>query len=110
MPNPPHPYALTALDFKDKIEKATNGAIKVNVHAGGQLGGEFEYVQGLQLGTIDACMTATPSFAGMVPQYEIFTLPFLFKDYAHADRVFFESDIGKKAASILLQRARRPWR
>jgi len=101
MPNPPHPYALTALDFKDKIEKATDGAIKVSVHAGGQLGGEFEYVQGLQLGTIDACMTATPSFAGMVPQYEIFTLPFLFKDYAHADRVFFKSDIGTKAASIL---------
>jgi tripartite ATP-independent transporter DctP family solute receptor len=101
MPNPPHPYAVSALDFKEKIEKATNGEITASVHAGGQLGGEFEYVQGLQLGTIDACMTATPSFAGMVPEYEIFTLPFLFKDYAHADRVFFESKIGDEAAAIL---------
>ena len=98
--NLPHPFSLTAFEFKKILEKSTNGAIKVSVHPGGQLGGEYEYVQAIQLGTLDATVSATPSFAGMVPEFEIFTLPFLFKDYAHADRVF-QGMVGKKGEEIL---------
>ena len=98
--NLPHPFSITAYEFKKILEKSTNGAIKVSVHPGGQLGGEYEYVQAMQLGTLDATVSATPSFAGMVPEFEIFTLPFLFKDYAHADRVF-QGMVGKRGEEIL---------
>jgi len=98
--NLPHPFSITAYEFKKILEKSTNGAIKVSVHPGGQLGGEYEYVQAMQLGTLDATVSATPSFAGMVPEFEIFTLPFLFKDYAHADRVF-QGMVGKKGEETL---------
>ena len=98
--NLPHPFSITAFEFKKILEKSTNGAIKVSVHPGGQLGGEYEYVQAMQLGTLDATVSATPSFAGMVPEFEIFTLPFLFKDYVHADRVF-QSMVGKRGEEIL---------
>jgi TRAP-type C4-dicarboxylate transport system substrate-binding protein len=74
--NLPHPFSITAYEFKKILEKSTNGAIKVSVHPGGQLGGEYEYVQAMQLGTLDATVSATPSFAGMVAEFEIFTLPF----------------------------------
>ena len=98
--NLPHPFSITAYEFKKILEKSTKGAIKVSVHPGGQLGGEYEYVQAMQLGTLDATVSATPSFAGMVPEFEIFTLPFLFKDYAHADRVF-QGEVGRRGVEIL---------
>ena len=98
--NLPHGYSVTANEFKKRIEALTDGAIRVTVHPGGQLGGEYEYVQGMQLGTIDATVCATPSFAGIVREFEIFTLPFLFQDYAHADRVF-QTDVGRRGAEIL---------
>jgi tripartite ATP-independent transporter DctP family solute receptor len=98
--NLPHPFSITAFEFKKLLEKSTNGAIKVSVHPGGQLGGEYEYVQAMQLGTLDATVSATPSFAGMVPEFEIFTLPFLFKDYVHADRVF-QGMVGNRGEEIL---------
>jgi tripartite ATP-independent transporter DctP family solute receptor len=98
--NLPHPYSITANEFKKLIEKSTQGAIKVSIHPGGQLGGEYEYVQAMALGTLDATVCATPSYAGMVPEFEIFALPFLFQDYSHADRVF-QGMVGKTGEEIL---------
>lgn len=42
-----------ALAIAEEVEKATEGRIKIEVFAGGQLGNERDMYEGAQLGTID---------------------------------------------------------
>jgi len=96
----PHPWAMSAYEFKELVEEKTDGKIKVNVYDSAQLGGEYEYVQGLQMGTIDVAISAISSFAGITPKLEILSLPFLFRDYDHFDR-FIESEVGDYCAELM---------
>lgn len=96
----PHPWAQSAFKFAELVEEKTDGKIKVVVYPSAQLGGEYEYVQGLQLGTIDVCITAIASFAGITPKLEILSLPFLFRNYDHFDS-FRNSEVGEELASLM---------
>ena len=46
-------YAMGGQKFADELERLTNGAVKVQVLAGGTLGGEREMYEGAQMGTMD---------------------------------------------------------
>lgn len=100
LPNLPHPFAISAYHFAEQIQERTNGAIEVTVHPGAQLGGEYEYVQGMQLGTIDLAVSATASFGGLESRYELLSVPFLFSSYEHYDR-FTESEIGEELGGFM---------
>ncbi|MFC0558821.1 TRAP transporter substrate-binding protein [Halalkalibacter alkalisediminis] len=66
--------------FQEIVESETNGSIKVEVHPNGQLGGDREVLEGLQLGTIEGTTVSTGPVAQFAPRFAMFDLPFLFSD------------------------------
>ena len=72
------------VEFGKILEKETGGSIKVQVFTDGVLGGDRQTLEGLQMGTIHCTSVSTGPIAAFVPQFDVFDLPFLFKDKATA--------------------------
>lgn len=86
--------------FGEIVEKETNGAIKVEVYPDGQLGGDRDVLEGLQLGTIQGTTASTGPVASFVPRFNIFDFPFLFKDEEQAYEVL-DGPIGQELLADL---------
>ncbi|MDY5585432.1 MAG: TRAP transporter substrate-binding protein [Arcanobacterium sp.] len=83
-----HPMAK-AIDevFVPEVEKATNGALDIEVHHSGALGNEADLWDGVRNGTIEAVLVGTPmnqEFSTML----ISDWPFLYRDLDHAKKVW----------------------
>ncbi|MDU5081691.1 TRAP transporter substrate-binding protein [uncultured Tissierella sp.] len=76
MPETPHHKA--AIKFKEEVEQATNGKVKVNLFPSGQLGSAREMFEGLQMGTQEIALVPTARISGFAPELQLFDLPFLF--------------------------------
>lgn len=71
---------LYANKFKELIEEATDGRIKVDVYTAGTLGTNMDVLQSLQTGAIELAITS-PGFSGdVIPESNIMSIPFLFSD------------------------------
>jgi tripartite ATP-independent transporter DctP family solute receptor len=66
--------------FKKYIEEKSDGRMIVEIYPNGQLGGERQSIEGVQLGTIQVTVTALAVLSGFEPRFQVFDLPFLFKD------------------------------
>jgi tripartite ATP-independent transporter DctP family solute receptor len=80
------PHTKSALVMKELAEKGTSGRVQVTVFPDGQLGSTQEMINSVKAGTLDATVGATSLLAPAVPQIDVFSLPFLFKDAAEALR------------------------
>jgi len=78
--------------FKDKLEKASNGRIQVELFFNGVLGTEAEVFEMVQLGTVQGCRGGL--FERANKKFLLYTLPFLFEN---ADQVVdvMRSDFGQ---------------
>jgi tripartite ATP-independent transporter DctP family solute receptor len=65
--------------FKDYVEKASNGSIKVEPHINGVLGGDRELCEALQLGTVDMTVVMGGILANYDEVFNIFSMPYLFE-------------------------------
>lgn len=79
------------LFFEEIVEKASEGAIDVEVYPGGQLGSEAEVMESVQLGVVQA--TEGGKFEVATQTYLLYTLPFLFDSPEQALEVM-RSDLG----------------
>ena len=95
--NPPtdeHPFAVAGNEFKKRVEQYTNGAIQVQTYCCFKMGSEEEMVKKLQLGTLDATIVAQNNLGPYFRLYDVFTLPYILRDYDHAVKVL-EGPVGK---------------
>lgn len=94
-------YHKGMLKFKEVLEKESGGQMTVEIHPNGTLGGnEDELVQKMATGTVDI-IVASPNFlAQTVKQADIFSLPYLFKDTAHWEKVV-DGDPGRYIANTI---------
>ncbi len=87
--------------FAELVAEKTNGAVVVQVYGGGQLGDETDLLEGLQLGTVDACLSTSAYLSNLVPQYALLDAPFLFDDLTDV-RAKLEGEAGDKLKEELL--------
>ena len=87
-PNKESHYAAGATAFCSEVEKGTQGRYKCQQFPSSALGGEREMIEAVQLGTQDAVITSTGPVGNFVPEVKIVDIPFLFRDYEHARKVF----------------------
>ncbi len=72
--------------FKEDVEGKTNGNLKVEIYPNNQLGDEQEFVEGVQIGTVEMAMTGN-LWENTVPEFRIMQMPYMFVNYEHADAV-----------------------
>lgn len=77
--------ALTArafMDFSDRLAKASDGKVKVDVYCSAVLGNSTESLQGAQMGTVDLSVIQPGGIADMgAPRLNLYCLPYLFENY-----------------------------
>ena len=88
-----HPRHKSMIYFKEQIEAASKGQIKVELFAGGVLGKEPELMDMVKLGNLQGTRGAL--FERANKKYLLYTLPFLFADIEQAKKVI-RSDFGEK--------------
>lgn len=73
--------------FKELVEENSNGQIKVEIFPNGQVGGEREMVEALQLGNLTLAAPSSSVVTAFSPGMYLWDLPFLFKDANQAHTV-----------------------
>ena len=81
-------YHLGLTRLAELIAERTGGRYKIEVYPNAQIGSERDLVEGIQLGSVGMCVVATAPVANFAPELGVVELPFLIRDFAHADRVF----------------------
>jgi len=81
------PHTKSALVMKEMVEKGTSGRVEVTIFPDGQLGGNMSMTNGIKSGTLDAVVTAVSVVAPAVPDVDVFSLPFLYRDAVQALKV-----------------------
>jgi C4-dicarboxylate-binding protein DctP len=82
------PKHVAALAFKEYVEKATNGSIKVEIYPAGQFGKDQPTMEGLKLGTLELAVAHDGAIATVYKQIGVLGIPFLYDNHEHAWRVY----------------------
>jgi tripartite ATP-independent transporter DctP family solute receptor len=98
-----HPLEMGATKFAELVAAKSGGRFKVNVFAGGTLGGDAANVSALQGGTIDFVQLNSGILASQVKAFEVYDFPFMFASAAEADAVV-DGPFGQKLHSQLLDK------
>lgn len=96
----PNSVALSKA-FKPYVEEKSGGKIKVELFFNSQLGGMRELVEGMQMGTIQGCISTSSAMAGFEKRLQVIDLPFLFTTKKAAFAAL-DGDLGKKLNEGLL--------
>lgn len=95
-----HPYHLGAARFKELVEEATDGRIKIEIYPAGTLGQERDLVEGTGLGTVDMCITTNAPLTNFAKNFSVFEFPYTFRDFDHVAAVL-DGEIGESLLAEL---------
>jgi tripartite ATP-independent transporter DctP family solute receptor len=90
-----YPTVVAVEDLGKKLEKASNGRLSVQMFASMQLGGEKEAIEQAQVGAIQFARVSVGALGPIIPELNVFNLPYVFRNTAHAQKVI-DGDIGKE--------------
>ncbi|AKL96509.1 tripartite ATP-independent periplasmic transporter solute receptor, DctP family [Clostridium aceticum] len=101
--NEEDPRAIAAKQFKEEVERNTNGSVEVQIYPSGQLGGDAALIEAMALdsGTVDIIITDASNFATYEPKMGISALPFQFASFEDAWK-FMDSEIQAEVEELLL--------
>ena len=94
-----HPVHKAMVILGEKLEEKSGGKLKVNIYPSAQLGGERECLELLQIGSLDITKVSAAVLENFIPEYKVFSVPYMFRDKTHMFHVF-DSKIGE---SLLLK-------
>ncbi len=84
---PGNPKAVGSLKFAELVGQKTNGRVKVEVGGSAQYGDDVESLTNMRLGSLAFSANSQGTTSGVVPQFNVLGLPFLFRDLPHAYKV-----------------------
>ena len=94
-----HPVHKAMVILGEELEKQSQGKLKLNIYPSGQLGGERECLELLQIGSLDITKVSAAVLENFIPEYKVFSVPYMFRDKKLTFSVF-DSEIGE---SLLLK-------
>lgn len=75
------------LHLAERLAAKSGGTLRVEVYPSGQLGSERECLELVQLGGIAMTKVSASVLEGFAPEFQVFGLPYLFRDEAHKTAV-----------------------
>lgn len=99
-----YPHHIAAVDvLKPYIEKESGGKISVELYPNGQLGGDRQLCEAIQLGSVEMAFPSTTVLASFIPELQLLDLPYLFSSKEQVYKVLDQNgSIGK----LLAEKAR----
>ena len=92
--SPNTPKGMGADFFAKRVGELTGGKVEVIVFPNSQLYGDGEEMKALKLGNAHIAMPSFSKFTSIVPEMQLFDLPFLFRDKDHLYKVL-DGEVGK---------------
>lgn len=93
--NEDHPQGQALNRFKEIVEEKSGGRIQVRPYFSAQLGDDLKMTEALQAGVQEVTIPSTSPLVGIVPEFGIFDLPFVFDEEEEADAVL-DGALGQK--------------
>ena len=90
-----YPNVVAVENMGKKLEAATAGRYKLQMFPGGVLGSEKEVVEQTQVGAIQIARISLGVLGPVVPDVNVFNMPFVFRDEAHM-RAVIDGPVGKE--------------
>jgi len=82
-----YPTVVAVENMGKKLDTATKGRMKVQMFPGAVLGQEKEAVEQVQLGAIQLARISLGVIGPVVPEVDVFNMPFVFRDITHMRKV-----------------------
>jgi tripartite ATP-independent transporter DctP family solute receptor len=93
-----YPTVMGLVRIGDLLKEWTEGRITVQVYPSMQLGAEKEMLEQTQFGAIDLLRVSTGPLGTIVPEFNAFSLPYIFKSADHMHKVV-DGSIGQELAA-----------
>src|SRR3977135_2299835 len=81
-----YPTVEAVVRMGKRLETASNGRISIQMYPSMQLGGEKEMIEQAQVGALQIARISVGPMGPLVPELNVFNLPFVFRDAGHAQR------------------------
>ncbi len=88
-----YPNVVAVENMGKKLDAATKGRLKIQTFPGGVLGGEKEMIEQTQVGAINILRTSLGPIGTVVPEVNVFNMPFVFRSQDHM-RAVIDGPIG----------------
>lgn len=86
--------------YKEALESRSKGRIEVKIFPRAQLGSIASQIEGLQLGTVEAAVSPADFYSGVDPRFGVFSIPVLFRDPRHAEKVLLDGEMNKEIRGL----------
>src|SRR6188508_1202409 len=90
-----YPTVEAVVQMGKKLEAATGGRLNIQMYPSMQLGGEKEMIEQAQVGALAIARVSVGPMGPLVPELNVFNLPFMFRDDAHMEQVI-DGPIGEE--------------
>lgn len=82
-----YPSVVAMQNMGQKLAAITKGRITLKIYPGGMLGDETAMLEQAQNGSIDMLRTSLGTVGPVVPEVNVFNMPYVFRDEAHMRKV-----------------------
>ncbi|MFV8983637.1 TRAP transporter substrate-binding protein [Serratia fonticola] len=97
-----YPNVVAIQHMGEKLKAATNGRLEIKTFPGGVLGDEKQIIEQAQIGAIDIIRVSMTPVGAILPDVNMFTLPYIFRDEDHMHKVLdgaVGQDIGDRLSN-----------
>lgn len=89
--------------FKKLVEERSGGRVKVEILVDAVLGDEEQLALGMQQGIVDFTVHSSAKYANFVPEMDIYSAPYTFKNWNHMKAVI-GSEVNDKLVKTVMER------
>ena len=82
-----YPTVEAVVRMGEKLERATDGRLSIQMYPSMQLGGEKEMIEQAQVGALQIARISVGPMGPIVDELNVFNMPFVFRDEAHMRKV-----------------------
>ncbi|WP_444685265.1 DctP family TRAP transporter solute-binding subunit [Alkalicoccus luteus] len=85
------------------LEEESDGAVTLNIYPDAQLGTDLDMLGEVEDGTLDITLSEAGRFGEWVPRAELLMLAYMIDDFAHLERVLYDTSYGEELLDELEQ-------